>query len=545
LEDVIIVIILLTAVLVSGALGRALPWAIPLPLLQIGIGFLIARFLNHGITLDPELFFLLFLPPLLFLDGWRIPKDALRRDFLGIFQLSVGLVVTTVVGAGFIIHWMIPVMPLAVAFALAAIVSPTDAVAVEGITRHLSAPRRIVAILQGEALFNDASGLVAFRFAVAAAVTGAFSLPSASASFVWVALAGLAVGFILTSVAVSLRTRFNVRFGEDSGAAVLVSVLLPFGAYLLAEEIGASGILAAVAAGVMMSRAELTGRASAATRTQRSAVWNMLQFSLNGAIFILLGEQFPRIFESATRVAIETADHRPWLLVCYALAICLLLYVFRFLCIYASIIASRVLRRSAPPEGSRATFRVMLILTLGGVRGAVTLAGVMTLPLTTAGGGAFPARDLAIFLAAAVIVFSLLFASVSLPPLLRSFGVPSNQTHANQRRLAEAAAKDAAGEAIVAHSQSLEATHASLNRDALSIEGEHILAELSDTLGIEPEADTDRPDGVSWRQAREMRRTAVAAARTAIYRLAQEGQISDAMARDLVRRIDIEELRLS
>src|SRR5574337_1507322 len=180
-----LVLAMLLAVIVSGYLVRVLPISLPLPIVQIVLGGVIAGVLHHGVELDPEGFFLVFLPPLLFLDGWRIPKDGLFRDRGTILQLALGLVVFTVVGAGYLIHWLIPAMPLAVAFALAAIVSPTDPVAVSSITARVPVPRRLMHILEGESLLNDASGLVCFQFAVAAALTGTFSPGSAALTFVW------------------------------------------------------------------------------------------------------------------------------------------------------------------------------------------------------------------------------------------------------------------------------------------------------------------------------------------------------------------------
>ncbi len=159
------------AVIASGMVVRALPVAVPVPLIQIALGALISGVFHRGVRLEPDLFFLLFLPPLLFLDGWRIPKEGLLRDKAAILELAFGLVIFTVVGVGFFIHWMIPSMPLPVAFALAAIVSPTDPVAVSAIAARVPIPRRVMHILEGESLLNDASGLVAFRFAVAAAAS--------------------------------------------------------------------------------------------------------------------------------------------------------------------------------------------------------------------------------------------------------------------------------------------------------------------------------------------------------------------------------------
>src|SRR5215217_4830401 len=198
MESVAVVLAMLLAVIGSGYLVRLLPFAVPLPLVQIALGAVIAGVLKRGVALDPEIFFLLFLPPLLFLDGWRIPKVGLFRDKGTILELALGLVVFTVLGAGFLIHWLVPTMPLPVAFALAAIVSPTDPVAVGSIASRAPIPKRLMHILEGESLLNDASGLVCFRFAVAAVMTGTFSLATASLTFLWVAVAGLAIGVAVT-----------------------------------------------------------------------------------------------------------------------------------------------------------------------------------------------------------------------------------------------------------------------------------------------------------------------------------------------------------
>src|SRR5512138_2717055 len=193
-----VVLFMLGAVVVSGILVRVMPRAIPTPLVQIAFGAAIAAGSEHEVQLDPEIFFLLFLPPLLFLDGWRIPKEGLLRDKGLILELALGLVFCTVVGMGFFIHWMIPAMPLPVAFALAAIVSPTDPIAVSAITSRVPMPKRMMHVLEGESLLNDASGLVCFRFAVAAVLTGTFSLVGAMITFVQLAAVGIAAGVVLT-----------------------------------------------------------------------------------------------------------------------------------------------------------------------------------------------------------------------------------------------------------------------------------------------------------------------------------------------------------
>ena len=398
-----LVLAMLLAVLASGYLQRMLPLSLPLPLVQIALGAVISGVFHEGVTLQPEIFFLLFLPPLLFLDGWRIPKDGLFRDRGVILPLAFGLVVFTVVGAGLLLHWMIPAMPPAVAFALAAILSPTDPVAVSSIAKRAPVPKRLMHILEGESLLNDASGLVCFRFAVAAAMTGGFSLAQASITFVWVATAGAAIGVGFTLLVSRAQNWLSRRLGEESGTPILISLLIPFGAYLIAEEARASGILAAVAAGITMSYVELTGRALATTRVQRAAVWDMLQFTLNGVIFVLLGEQLPGILRDAAESVQEAGRVNPWWLAVYALALNAGLVALRMLWVWVSLrLDARAARRRGETRRSP-HWRVVAAASLAGVRGAITLAGVLSLPLLLPDGAEFPARDLAIFLAASVI----------------------------------------------------------------------------------------------------------------------------------------------
>lgn len=278
------VLILLTLVSVSKLVGRVIP--LPLPLVQIAAGALLAwPTLGLHVALDPELFLFLFLPPLLFADGWRIPKRELWRIRGPVVALAVGLVLFTVVGAGYFIHWLLPSIPLPVAFALAAVLSPTDAVAVSAITQD-RLPTPLMHMLQGEALMNDASGLVTFKFALAAAITGAFSLADASFSFVLVALGGLAVGVGLSWLIGRLRAWMIARGWDDPATHVVFMLLLPFAAYVLAERLGVSGILSAVAAGMMQSWLDLLPRQTS-TRLLNRSVWSLLEFAFNVLLVFL------------------------------------------------------------------------------------------------------------------------------------------------------------------------------------------------------------------------------------------------------------------
>jgi CPA1 family monovalent cation:H+ antiporter len=515
---------------------------LPLPLVQIALGAVVSGVFMQGVTLDPHIFFLLFLPPLLFLDGWRIPKDGLFRDKAAILELALGLVVFTVLGIGLLIHWMIPSMPLPVAFALAAIVSPTDPVAVSSITARAPIPRRLMHILEGESLLNDASGLVCFRFAVAAAMTGSFSLAGASLTFLWVALAGLAIGAGITA-AISFAQRWLSRHvGEDAGLPILVNLLIPFAAYLTAEMVHASGILAAVAAGITMSYVELSGRALATTRLHRAAVWDTVQFSLNGIMFVLLGEQLPGILRGA-RQAVEEGEHLgPAWLAGYALAISLGLIVLRFVWVWTSLRLTLFRRHAGVDAPIKSHWRLLLATSVAGVRGAITLAGVMTLPLLLPDGSPFPARDLAIFLAAAVILVTLTTASIALPRLLHGLELPQETTALQEEDLAR---RHAANAAIVA----IEKARRKLSRDTADADI-HTKA-AARVIGLYQHRLADNPGGereaVQLRRAdqaeRALRLAGLEAEREEIFKLARQARISDATSRKLVREIDLVESR--
>jgi Na+/H+ antiporter len=538
-----IVLSMLLAVVASGYLVRALPFSMPLPLVQIALGAIIASMSAHGVVLDPEIFFLLFLPPLLFLDGWRIPKDGLSRDKAVILELALGLVVFTVIGIGLLTHWLIPAMPLPVAFALAAIISPTDPVAVSSIAARVPIPKRLMHILEGESLLNDATGLVCFRFAVAAALTGSFSVASASLTFVWLALAGLAIGVAVT-LAISFAQRWLSRhFGEESGSPILVNLLTPFGAYLLAEHLSASGILAAVAAGITMSHVELSGRALASTRLQRAAVWNTVQFALNGIMFVLLGEQLPSILHGAANSVEQSGHVNPWWLAVYALVITTGLVLLRLTWVWTSLRLTlfRAQRRGEPV--AKPPWRLVLAMSMAGVRGAITLAGVLTLPLLMPDGTPFPTRDLAIFLAASVILLSLIMASLALPRLLKDVTFPEQSAEQREEDVARREAALVAVRAIEQSQQTL--TPKTEDAELYTQAASRVISLYRRRL---------KDEGISEGNAAEQVRTAdeaerafrvvgLHAERNAIFVLAQERSISDETARKLVREIDLLESR--
>ncbi|MET4279449.1 MULTISPECIES: Na+/H+ antiporter [unclassified Bradyrhizobium] len=544
METIAIALLLLLAVVVGSALARMSPMPVPLSLVQIALGALIASVANLGVTLEPHIFFLLFLPPLLFLDGWRIPKEGLFRDKGTILELALGLVVFTVVGVGYFINWMIPAIPLAVAFALAAIVSPTDPTAISAVAARVPIPKRLMHVLEGEALLNDASGLVCMRFAVTSALTGSFSLSDAAGMFLWLTIGAIAIGAGVTWIASVAKNWVSRHFGEETGSQILISLLIPFGAYLLAEHLHCSGILAAVAAGITMSYVELSGQALPITRVRRSAVWDLIRFTGSGIIFVLLGEQLPQLATGAARVVGEAGHHESIWLVVYVVAINLALAVLRFTWVWTSLRFTlfRAALKGRNPYGP--SWRLVAATSLAGIRGTITLAGVLTLPLTMNDGSAFPARDLAIFLAAGVIIISLVVASFGLPFLLQDLELPPEPSHQEDEDRARIAAAEAAIRAIeqAQHEMGEGRSDADLYTDA----GLNIMELYRQRIDGRSTSDKDRSlaQKISEIEHR-LRLIGLRAERTEIYRIARARQLSDDTSRKLVRELDLLESRFT
>jgi Na+/H+ antiporter len=538
------VLVFLLAVTVSGILVRLLPLKVPLPLLQIAIGACLSYVFGFDVMLEPHLFLLLFIPPLLFLDGWRIPKGAFFRDWKPILALAIGLVVFTVTGMGFFLHWLLPAMPLAVAFALAAILSPTDPVAVGAMTANAPLPSRLMHILEGESLLNDATGLVCFSFAVTAALTGMFSLGDASLSFLKVAGGGVLVGLGVTGAIGAVNSLLVRRTGEEPSIQILISLLIPFAAYLAAEHLHASGVLAAAVAGIAMHYRELSGRALAITRMQRSAVWDTVQTALNGVIFVLLGEQLPRILRSLPEVAASTGVRSGWHLLGYVVLITIALAALRFLWVWTAV--SLAVRR-AHRRGKALVMpqtRLLVVTATAGVRGAITLAGILTLPLLMPDGSAFPTRDAAIFLAMGVILLSLLIASIGLPLLVTDLAdLPQPVVGSS-----EAYARSAAAEAAVRRIDQLTAVPPK-DRQAAGLQSEaaqRLLDVYRRRLHYGDPGGEDSSDMLALAEAeRRLRLAALAAERDEIYRLRRTRDLDDDLHRRLVNEIDLMEASLA
>jgi CPA1 family monovalent cation:H+ antiporter len=548
MEIVFTVLILLLTVALSGAITRVLPLRLPLPLMQIAFGALLAwPTFNLHVAFDPEIFMLLFIPPLLFADVWRIPKRELYLQRRAILMLAFGLVFMTVLAVGYFAHWLIPALPLPVAFALAAVLSPTDAVALSGIAGKGRIPPQLMHILEGEALMNDASGLVALKFAVAAALTGVFSLRDASLTFTIVAAGGLATGAALAWVFSALSTRFlNAEQEGDPAPGIVMTLLVPFASYLFAEHLDLSGVLAAVSAGMMMNYTSFSRRSTVAARVRAESTWAMIEFVFNGMVFIMLGLQLPHIIGRALVDAHHTSDALVGMMIVHVLLMMAALYAIRFAWVWLlRWFASRRAARQGL-AGTMAGLRTIAVMTVGGVRGAVTLAGVLSIPVALSDGTPLAGRDTAIFIASGVILGSLVVAVVGLPLLLR--GVRSTRNpNAEEERAARAAAAQAAIRAI-------DSTHDALTVDldeSGSARCADVAARVMDLYrrrlcaltdgAIEPRAKAKQSEAMEL----QMKIAAVRAERSMLYRMRGEHKISDETLTKLIREIDLSETALS
>lgn len=535
-----IVLVFMMAIVVTVFISHLLSGRVPLPLIQIAAGAALAAG-GFQVDFDPHIFLLLFIPPLLFLDGWRIPKDAFFSDMKPILSLAIGLVLVTIIGIGWFIHWLIPAITVAAGFALAAILSPTDPVAVSAMTASSPLPSRMGHILEGESLLNDASGLVAFNFAVAAVLTGSFSPGDAVTRFLLMAIGGILSGLVVVWVTGKCNNFLIRRTREEPAIQILISLLIPFAAYILAESFHVSGILAAVAAGIAMHYEQLSGPRLPATRMKSSAVWNMLQTTLNGMIFLMLGEQLPRMLQTLPDVANQAGVSSPWYLLLYAVVITVALGVVRFCWVWLSITFT-VFRqkRRGKVTTSRPQFSTVAVMALAGVKGSITLAGILTLPVVLTDGSPFPGRELLIFLSMSVILLSLIVAAVGLP-IMTSY-LEDDLPHDSGKGAIGAALTEAA---IARLNELLSQPVDDPEEEALRADAGNLLLETYQRRLHYNDDDEQNDVGMELiRRAqieKEMQREAIVAQRAELFRLKRARNITDTTFQQALRAIDLKE----
>ncbi len=405
------VLLLLAAVLVSAVLDQMMP-RVSLPLVQIAIGAVVILLVGTpvDVAIDPELFLVLFIAPLLFDESRHASKRGLWDNKGSIVSLAIGLVIVTVLVVGFVLNWIEPSIPLAAAFALGAALGPTDAVAVTALGKDIRLTGRQKSLLSGEALINDASGVVSFQFAIAAAVTGAFSLVDAAQSFAISFFGGIAIGLIAGFLALLAMKAIRGYGYESITVHVVFEVFTPFIVFLAAEHFGTSGILAVVAAGLLITLLpQKPTPVAARLKIASNSVWETLVFVINGVVFVMLGMQLPKAIMPSWR-----SDEVSSLLLCgLVLLVTALVVGVRFIWV---LVMERC-DSSAKRRTGKQLVRDALVTTLSGPKGAVTLSIIMTIPFTLSTGEAFPQRDTLIFLASGVILCTLLLANFVVPVL--------------------------------------------------------------------------------------------------------------------------------
>ncbi|AGC03319.1 Na+/H+ antiporter [Candidatus Blochmanniella chromaiodes str. 640] len=538
------ILILTLAVSVSGVITRILPFQMPLPLMQIVLGALLAwpRFGLH-VDFNPELFLLLFIPPLLFSDGWKTPIREFLRHGGEIVILALVLVIITVVGIGYLIHWMIPDMPLVAALALAAVLSPTDAVALSGIVGEGRISKKLMDILQGEALMNDASGLVSLKFAISVAMgTMVFSVSGASIEFIKISMGGL-----LTGIAVTWGYSKSLRFithwsGGDPATQTILLLLLPFAAYLVAEHIGVSGILSSVASGMTIGQSGIIRNAPLAMRLRGNSVWTMLEFVFNGMVFIMLGLQLPDILSTSISQAAMDPTTKTWMLFVYVILIYFALMILRFGWLWLMKNISLYFMTKRPMVFSEYSVREILIASFAGVRGAITLAGVLSIPLFLRDGSAFPFRYQLVFIATGVILFSLLCGVIVLPWLLQGIIVSDKLLQRKEERMARAIAAEVAIESLYKLEERLMHSQEE-NIDSQIIN--EVSARVIGNLRRRIDGNNDVNSMLTEELERRMRLNALRAERGEYYHLRAQQKISNETLTKLLRDLDFLEALLA
>jgi Na+/H+ antiporter len=515
---------LLVGIVVFGSLASLLrvPYPITLVLGGLAIGFI------PGVPspeLDPELVLLIFLPPLLYGAAFFTSLRDLRRSARPIALLAIGLVLTTMGAVAVVAHEVLG-LSWGVSFVLGAIVSPTDAVAPAEILRRIGAPRRLLTVVEGENLTNDWTALVLYKVAVAAVVTGTFSLLDASVEFVLSGIGGLAVGLVAGRIIREVRRRIN-----DPPTEITISILSGYAAYLPAEELGFSGVIAAVTIGIYMGwyTPELT---TPIMRMQGVSVWEILTFLLNAVLFLLIGMQMPSILDDLSG---DSAADLVW----WALLISFTVVAVRVLWGFLAVYVVRALDRREVMRSRRSTWQSRAVISWAGMRGAVSLAAALAVPLNTDSGTAFPERDLIIFLAFAVILVTLVGQGLTLAPLIRLLGVEDDGSEERE----EVDARTRVAEAALARLEEL-VDEDWVREDTVGrVRGMYEYRRRRFTA----RADGDGDESYEARtdQYRRLMYELFHAQRAELISLRNSQEISDEVRRRIERELDLEESRLA
>lgn len=510
----------------GGLLVLAQRLALPYPIFLVAGGLLLASVpgLPH-VELAPDLVLLILLPPLLYAAAFFSSLRDLRANLRPISQLSLGLVIATIFGVAVVAHAAIDHLSWAAAFTLGAVLSPTDPTAVSAIARRLNVPRRVMTVLEGESLINDSTALIAYKFAVAAAVTGSFSAVDVGMRFVVNALAGVAIGLAIGWLVAQARRRV-----EDAPTEIAISLITAYLAYLPAEALGVSSILAAVTTGIYLGwRAPVL--TTPQTRIQLFAVWEILVFVMNSVLFILVGLQLRTVLDGLSGQS--AGDLAAWGAIAVGTVVAVRMIWVPILSVLPRLLSRRVRERDPlPPWPS--TF----LVAYTGMRGAVTLAAALALPRLTDAGTPFPGREVIIFVAFCVVVATVVIQGLSLPPLLRVLAIESDGSAEHE----EAKARMRAAEAALRRIEEL------AEEDWVREDTAERLRGLYRYRRDRFKARFDEEDDGGYERRstdfQRLRRELLEAERSELLDLRQRGVINDDVMHRVERDLDLEDVRL-
>ena len=518
-----LILVLLVVLPALSVLAKQLD--VPYPILLVLAGLVLG--LIPGLpdpVLDPDLVLVIFLPPLLYQAAFFADLRDMRANLRPIALMSIGLVLATAVVVAAVAHAVLD-LPWAAAFALGAILGPTDPVAATTIMRRLGVPRRLVNVLEGESLLNDGTALVIYRAAVAAAVGGTFSLAHASLTFVVGILGGVAIGLGVGWLIAEVRQRI-----DDIPTEVTISLFTGYAAYLPAEQIGVSGVLAAVTAGIVLGwRAPQISTAQ--MRLQGYATWELVVFLINSVLFVLIGLQLPHVVDAIN--GRSTAE-----LIGYGLLFSALVIVTRWAWSNISILVIRALDRRESQRARRTTWQVRVVSSWSGMRGSVSLAAALALPITTDAGTPFPERDLIVFITFAVVLVTVVGQGLTLPALIRALHVEDDDGDERE----ELRARLTAVKAALVEIDLIEEEGAVREFTIERMRGlyDYRKRRFAARAGkVEDDGYEDRSQ--AYQQA--VRRV-LDAQRAAIVRLRNEGTISNDVMHRVERELDLEDSRL-
>ena len=530
-----ICLFLLIVVALFAGMAKRLNVPYPILLVLAGLGISLVPHVPR-VPLNPDLVFNVLLPPLLYAAAWQTNWREFQRNIVSISMLAVGLVGFTVLGIAFFADHFITALDFKSGFLLGAVVAATDAVAATSIARSLGLSPRVTGLLEGESLLNDATGLLALEFGLALLLNGtAPSVAEGSLRLIWLIAGGIGTGLLLGYI-----MTFVERWIEEGPLEMAVSIIVPYVAYLAAEQVRASAVLAVVACGLFLSRRS-TGFLTASARLEIMSAWKALDFMLNGIVFVLIGLQLPYILAGIRGFSV-------WTLLSYGAVFSLMLIILRMIWIFPGAYASAWIRRIVfrTATATAPTNKNIFVVGWTGMRGVVSLAAALSLPTTLSDGTPFEQRNLILFLTFSIIFVTLVVQGLTLPPLIRRLGVGGNVEEQQEELTARFRVLSAAIASIEELRAGAEEPELH-DMDDLLHRYKHRLEAITvfDRLSHSPGSPDEQTHASSERHLRrsDLIRLAIAVERRTLLEMRDEGSAGDDVLRRLERELDLTETR--